>query len=420
MLDIEFKRVKDVQALEQKTKNAKVKIVAGLRRAGKSYLLNRLFKEYLVKKEGLSNENFEIKDFSSQDEIRDVNDLRSYLNGLTEKDNLKFIFLDEPQEIGEQFAEIILKFHKMHKEYQIYITGSNSKTLSDDIVNYFGDDGDPYFVDSLSYNEIITALPNFSLDDFFMFGGLPVVLVEENQRERIGQMKQLCKNLYLTDIENRLFRLNILSKFSPFEAQNIIRSICSNITSPVSVSGLVTSCLGKGRVSGSKDRNAFSKDCLSIVQEAENSYLLYKFIYPHNQLGEKNPNAWETHQIKYYCYDIGLLRTLAVSLDVRGAVLENAVYLELHRRGIDAKPYIEYELNGNERNNIDFSFDYNGRHVLIQVTYEINIFDENREVKNLLAVKGDYEKYIVFVSNLLDEENGIKYLEASKFFKEFI
>ena len=61
MLDIEFKRVKDVQALEQKTKNAKVKIVAGLRRAGKSYLLNRLFKEYLVKKEGLSNENFEIR-----------------------------------------------------------------------------------------------------------------------------------------------------------------------------------------------------------------------------------------------------------------------------------------------------------------------------------------------------------------------
>ncbi len=420
MLDIEFQRESDVAALESKLKNDKIKIVAGLRRAGKSYLLDPLFKRHLIVNGGFNERNFEIKDFSKQDEIDTDGKLRAYLNGLAFRRNLKFIFLDEPQETGENFAEILLKFHKAHPEYQIFITGSNSKTLSDDIVEYFGDDGDPLFIEALPYRDIVFELPDFTLDDYFKVGGLPSVLVEETESERPYRLKMLYKGLYLTDVQDRLAKMGALKKLSYLEAERIIAGVCSNLTTPISVSGIVTAHLGKGRASGSVERNAFSKDCIAILYEAENSYLLYRFIYPRVLSDTRNPNDWETHQIKYYCYDIGLLRSIANSSDVRGCVLENAVFLELHRLKLAVKPYIEYDEKKQETKNIDFSFTYKGANVLLQVTYEINIGNEKREVENLLAIKGEYTKYIVYVRNQLGEAAGIIYLSAENFFKNFL
>ncbi len=260
MLDIEFQREGDVAALESKLKNDKIKIVAGLRRAGKSYLLDPLLKRHLIVNGGFNERNFEIKDFSKQDEIDTDGKLRAYLNGLAFRRNLKFIFLDEPQETGENFAEILLKFHKAHPEYQIFITGSNSKTLSDDIVEYFGDDGDPLFIEALPYRDILFELPDFTLDDYFKVGGLPSVLVEETESERLYRLKMLYKGLYLTDVQDRLAKMGALKKLSYLEAERIIADVCSNLTTPISVSGIVTAHLGKGRASGSVERNAFSKD----------------------------------------------------------------------------------------------------------------------------------------------------------------
>lgn len=420
MLDVEFKREQDVRKLASRVANNKIKIIAGLRRAGKSYLLDPLFKKYLMENRGCIEENFEIKDFSKQDEITSAEQFKTYLSGLIGKDSLKYIFLDEPQETGDQFAEVILKFHKMHPEYEIYITGSNSKTLSDDIVNFFGDDGDSVFIESLPYVEIKTVFPKFSLDDYFKVGGLPVILIEETETDRLDALKNLNHNLYVTDIQNRLAKANVLTKILPLEAESFLRGICLNLTSPASVSSIVSSCVAKGRANGNKERNEFSKDCLSIFQEAENSYFLYKYIYPCNKPSDRNPNAWESYQIKYYCYDIGLLRAMANSQDIKGAALENAVFLELHRRKIDARPYIEYDSKGNETKNIDFAFEFEGRNILLQVTHEINANDEEREVTNLLNISGNYEKYIVYVNNLLGQEAGITYLTADKFFINFL
>ncbi len=119
MLDVEFKREQDVRKLASRVANNKIKIIAGLRRAGKSYLLDPLFKKYLMENRGCIEENFEIKDFSKQDEITSAEQFKTYLSGLIGKDSLKYIFLDEPQETGNQFAEVILKFHKMHPKYEI-------------------------------------------------------------------------------------------------------------------------------------------------------------------------------------------------------------------------------------------------------------------------------------------------------------
>lgn len=417
MPSIVFKREQDVESLYRRLNNGKIKIIAGLRRAGKSYLLNPLFKNRLMEKNGAREENFEIKDFSRQDKVTTDDALKTYLDSLTERKELRYIFLDEVQESGEHFAKIILRFHRMHPEYEIYLTGSNSKILSDDITNHFKDDGDPYFIESLPYSEIIKSLPDFTLDDYFKVGGLPSVLVQENRQD---ELRNLYKNLYLTDIENRLKKSNQLTKFSAIEAENIIRSICSNITSPMSLSSLSKNCLGRGRVSGSEERNAASRDCLSVLHEAENSYLLYRYIYPHANPEENNPNAFERHDIKYYCYDIGILNEIVKPSNIKGAVLENAVFLELHRRKIEAVPYIERDKDGNETKNIDFCFEYGGRNILFQVTHDINPKNERREVTNLLDIQKPYDKYIVYVNTLLEEEKGITYLTAKRFFTEFL
>lgn len=421
MLDIEFKRRKDVEQLTERLKNDKVKIVAGLRRAGKSYLLNPLFKRCLIEEQGYVEENFAIMDFSKQDEITTEEGLKSYLNGLLKRENLRMIFLDEPQETGARFAEVILKFHHMHPSFQIFITGSNSKTLSEDIVKFFGDDGDPLFIEALSYREIKETLPEFTLEDYFRFGGLPVVLREENSEKRLSALAALKKSLYFTDIKMRLEKSMKLKKLSPSEAESILCDLCANLTSPVSVASLARRHLEKGRGSSALDKNAFCLDCLSIVEEAENAYLLFRYLYPLNAEGERNPNAWMSHQIKYYCYDIGLLREIACSNEGRGNVLENAVFLELHRRKIRALPFIRFNEKGREEANVDFSFTYKGRRVLLQVTYEINLLDEEREVKRFAEIEGDYDKYIVYVDNMIGEEDErVGYIQAEKFFQEFL
>ena len=421
MLDIEFKRRKDVEQLTERLKNDKVKIVAGLRRAGKSYLLNPLFKRCLIEEQGYVEENFAIMDFSKQDEITTEEGLKSYLNGLLKRENLRMIFLDEPQETGARFAEVILKFHHMHPSFQIFITGSNSKTLSEDIVKFFGDDGDPLFIEALSYREIKETLPEFTLEDYFRFGGLPVVLREENSEKRLSALAALKKSLYFTDIKMRLEKSMKLKKLSPSEAESILCDLCANLTSPVSVASLARRHLEKGRGSSALDKNAFCLDCLSIVEEAENAYLLFRYLYPLNAEGERNPNAWMSHQIKYYCYDIGLLREIACSNEGRGNVLENAVFLELHRRKIRALPFIRFNEKGREEANVDFSFTYKDRRVLLQVTYEINLLDEEREVKRFAEIEGDYDKYIVYVDNMIGEEDErVGYIQAEKFFQEFL
>ncbi len=92
MLDVEFKREQDVRKLASRVANNKIKIIAGLRRAGKSYLLDPLFKKYLMENRGCIEENFEIKDFSKQDEITSAEQFKTYLSGLIGKDSLKYLF----------------------------------------------------------------------------------------------------------------------------------------------------------------------------------------------------------------------------------------------------------------------------------------------------------------------------------------
>lgn len=101
--------------------------------------------------------------------------------------------------------------------------------------------------------------------------------------------------------------------------------------------------------------------------------------------------------------------------------MENAVLLELHRRKIGALPFIRFDENGKERANVDFSFAYKGRQILLQVAYEINLLDEEREVKRFAEIEGDYEKYLVYVDNLIGEEDKrIAYIQAEKFFIDFL
>lgn len=421
MLNIEFERKKEIALLETKIGNGKIKIVAGLRRAGKSYLLDPLFKRFLVEKKGYREENFAIKDFSKQDEINDVDGLKKYLESLLGKSEVKFIFLDEAQECGFSFAEAVLKFHHMHGEFDIYLTGSNSKTLSEDIVENFKDDGDPIFIDSLSYKEIVDKLPSFTLEDYFETGGLPVIARQENKHLRVNALDSLLRNLYFTDIKNRLQKKCSLKKLAPSEAEDVIRDVCANLASPMSIAGLAKRCGGKGRGRSSIDKNDFSLDCLSILKEAENAYLLYRYAYPYSDGQERNPRAWVSHQFKYYCYDLGLLERISLVDDPCGIALENAVYLELRRRGIKAWPFILFDERGNEETNIDFAFSYKGQNVLLQVNYEINVFDEEREVKKLASIEGDYRKCIVYKHNLLgDEEDSIDYIQSEDFFLNFI
>ena len=420
MKDYIFKREKDIKALERALSIPKIKVISGLRRAGKSFLLNPLFKDYLIDNRGCTEDEFETMNFSEQDAIDSQTTLKTYLENLRKRPTLKYIFLDEPQETGDDFAKTILRFHKMNPSYQIYITGSNSKTLSEDILSQFGDDGKAIRIEALSFSEIAEEIKDFTVEEYFEYGALPYILVQDTPDLEKEMLKDLKENAYFSDVKKRLKTSKQLQKLTEEDVEPIISDLLSNMNNPVNTEKLLARTI-KGRFTKPQDRNIFSVDSKKILAEMVNAFFLYDYITPVNPQNDLNPTAWVTSNMKYYCYDLGLLGVLIDSDDLKGPVLENAVYLELRRRGLEIKPHIEYDGKGQETSNVDFSFEYAGKRVLMQVAYQINGKNKKREIDNLLEIKGDYEKIIVYENNILGvEEPGIKYIKIEKFLKNFI
>ena len=202
---MEIKRSYYIEQLKRKEKNGLIKVITGLRRVGKSYLLFNLFKSYLLEEKKIPKSHIislALDDLENE-KYRNPYELISHIKGQIKDNKTYYILLDEIQYV-ERFPEVLTSL--MHyPTLDIYVTGSNSKFLSNDIITEFRGRGDEIHVYPLRFIELCEAYQDYdkAWDDYYNYGGMPFVLSCTTNIEKIKYLTSLFENVYISDILER-------------------------------------------------------------------------------------------------------------------------------------------------------------------------------------------------------------------------
>ena len=246
---MEIKRDKYLQMLQIRRHNGFVKVITGIRRSGKSYLLNDIFYDYL-KRDGIDNKHIIKFAFDSADDLlligEDLQELTlmkrkvdpkkfmNYISSQIVDDNMYYLLLDEIQNLG--CFETVLNGYLRKKNMDIYVTGSNSKFLSRDVLTEFRGRGDEIHVLPLSFSEFYASYQddtNYALDDYMIYGGLPAAALMKSSEQKMSYLKTQLKNLFIKDIVDRY---HLGSDENLEELFDIIASGISSLTNPTKLS----------------------------------------------------------------------------------------------------------------------------------------------------------------------------------------
>lgn len=408
----EFKREKEVKELVSSIGNHKVNIIAGLRRSGKTYLLTDLFVNYLTDN-NLYKEN-EIGVLKLSDEDRNINSIKSLSKAVNEFVNsgIKLLIVDEAQMI-DGYVNFYKNFIKDYPNITLYISGSNSDILSIDIINHFKELANPLYLNSLTYKEIVKDKPDYSFEEYMIYGGLPAIINEVHEK-RISELQKIYNEIYKFDIRDRLEKkLEYLSKKHIDEILSLVASSASAF-SPSQVAS---------RFSKGVDNTKF--DIMKLIKEIEDvlEFFELSFLTTHievDSFNEKTPLKNIGLNKKYYFSDNGLRYVNCDNENkARSNCLENAVYLELMSRGIKPRGKLIVGEKNNVDGEIDFNYTISGKDYYTQVTHTITTTNYNREIGNLLSISDNSNKSVVYCYNLTNtNENKIEYRLNDEFFRE--
>lgn len=372
-----------------------IKVVTGVRRCGKSVLLE-MFREYLISV-GIAESqiiaiNLEDYDFY---ELRDGKKLHEYIKQRLNKEKMSYVFVDEVQQCPD-FADVINSLF-LKKNIDIYITGSNADMLSSEIATLLSGRYVEIMMLPLSFAEYVSSTGDTKelsrkYREYIEFSSFPYTLELAGYPEEI---KDYLEGLYNTIIVKDISQRHRITDTMLLES--IVRFIFDNIGSSVSSKKIADTLTSYGRKTDAKSAEKYL------------SYLMESFIvYQARRYNIKGKQYLKTLE-KYYVVDIGLRFMLLGSRSVdAGHILENVVYLELLRRGYDV--YIG-KLDNLE---IDFVAEKNGKPVYFQVA--LSVRDENtlkRELRPLQKLKDHYPKFILTLDEDPDSDyDGISRINA--------
>ncbi len=409
--EIVFERKIELQELLSSAEDAsKIKVVAGLRGAGKTYLLNELFYSALLRRGYRPADIFKADLSGPHEKVRDSASLRDLLEEASFR-GTKFIFVDEIQMAGEGYADVLISFAKRNPGINLFVTGSNSKTLSDDIRKAFKEKAKAIFLRPLSFREIRSRLPDYDAKDYLEYGAIPMVL-KRKEGERRDLLEELYCDTYLVDIKER-FQGRYLSNI---EKEKILVRMLSNLTSPLSESQIIKGVTRKS-VLNREQVLLLKKEILDFIEAISSSFLVCDFQLSRGE--KERPEAdFMDHRIKKYCFDLGLLNVISEASEVyrSAAAIENAIYLELRSRGINPHGGLVLKPNG-ETGEIDFIFESKEMTFYVQAVHTLEEKNRERELGNLLLAPNSAQKLIVFANNRLQEEipSSIQALSFEKF-----
>lgn len=422
-----------IEQLLAKRWNGKVKIVTGIRRSGKSFLLSTLFKNRLIE-DGARKEDFiEVAlDKKSDIKFRNPNLLYDHIIDCTQDTGRKFyVFIDEiqlsykvknddvdeslvPEEDRDMLYTTfydILNDLMTRPNIDLYVTGSNSKMLSKDIVTNFRDRGSEIKVYPLSFAEYLPVAgmeKADALEEYMMYGGMPLAVLEPDEKEKRKYLQGLFTNVYIKDIVER-YKLrddNMLSALV-----DVLSSSIGSLTNPNKLANTAGSLMGK-----SPSHNTI-KNYLDYVEDA----FLFQSAKRWDVKGRK---YFDTIQ-KYYAMDLGLRNArLNFRQQERSHLMENMIYNDLIRRGysvdvgiVELSRVIEGKRKMSQYE-IDFVVNVGNDKVYIQSALNVDTPEKKAQETFSLRNTGDFFRKIVVLdgnNKLWADDDGVMYVGVIPF-----
>ncbi|HRY77780.1 MAG TPA: ATP-binding protein [Candidatus Izemoplasmatales bacterium] len=422
-----IKRDKYVNQLIRKKQNGLIKIITGIRRCGKSYLLFELYHAYL---NSIGVEDNYIIELSLDDEVnakyRNPLELGQHIRSLiTDKDKDYFIFLDEIQQVKEirnpyledpnekiSFVDVLLGLMKI-KNADIYVTGSNSKMLSSDIVTQFRDRGDEIRLYPLYFKEFYDAFSgnkDNAWKEYYTYGGLPRVMSLSTHKDKSDYLQSLFKNTYMKDVIDRHNIRN--DKQILDDLINMISSAVGSLTNPKKLSDTFKST----------NKTSINSTTIDIYLDYFEEAFIIDVARRYDIKGKKYIGT----PVKYYFTDIGLRNArLNFRQQEENHIMENILFFELKARGYNVDiGVVEYRhLDKNDKDvrsqlEVDFVANDGGKIYYIQSALSVDEEGKRKqEINSLRRIPDSFKKIVIVKDDIMpwNDDNGILYIGIKDF-----
>ena len=400
---MDIKRDKYLNDLINRMHNGMIKVVTGIRRCGKSYLLFNIFKNYLLEHGVTASHIITIElDQRKNKKYRDPDTILDYIESLIEDDEQYYIMLDEVQMLQE-FEEVLNSlFHIRNAD--IYVTGSNSKFLSKDVITEFRGRGDEIHIYPLTFKEFMEAYDGDMYrgwTEYVVYGGLPLTVTMKTEEQKISYLTNLFKETYLKDI---IERHHSEKKQELEDLVNILASAIGSLTNPPKIEAIFKSAI----------QSTISLNTIrQYIEHLEDAFIINK-ANRYNVKGRKYIGT----PLKYYFEDVGLRNARLGFRQVEEThLMENIIYNELRSRGytvdIGVVEKRGTDENGKEYKNqleIDFVANLGSKRYYIQSAFSMPTEEKRiQEKASLVNVNDSFKKIIVVkdVVNVTRDEDGI-------------
>lgn len=409
---MEIRRDRYLERLIAHKGNGRVKIVTGIRRCGKSYLLFQLFKRHLIETGVKPNHIIEIQlEDRSNKELRNPDACLAFIKKQIKDQRSYYLLIDEVQ-LMDEFEDVLNSCLHI-QNLDTYVTGSNSKFLSKDIITEFRGRGDEMYLRPLSFKEYRTIQPDKPFDDvwteYMTFGGLPYCALLPSREEKADYLKCLFDEVFLRDIIER----NRVQNDAQLESLlNVISSAVGSLTNPKKLEDTFTSS-GTGKLSAVTIKQYLDYLCDAFMIERAERYDIkgkryistpYKYYFTDTGLRNARLNfrqLEETHLMENVMYNELCLRGYSVDVGV----------VEINERQEDGK-YVRKQIE------VDFVCNKADERVYVQSAFSIPTTEKRQQEERPLVNVGDgFRKVVVTKDNVIrhNDENGILIMSLQEY-----
>lgn len=374
--------------LVSRKNNGMIKILTGIRRCGKSFMLDPIYKDYLLNN-GVNNDHIIKMDLETieNEKYLDPNELNNYIKSKIKDNDIYYILIDEIQKVNN--FEAVLNGFLHVKNLDVYVTGSNSRFLSSDIITEFRGRGDEIRIFPLSFSEFSSNFEdkNEAWSEYITYGGMPLILNQKTDEQKSNYLSGLFDLTYKRDIIER----NNISKDDILDSIiNVLASSVGSLTNPQNV---YNTFISKGIVGVSKN---------TIINYID--YLLDSFLIEKVERYDVKGRKYIQTPQKYYFADIGLRNArLNFRQQEENHLMENVIYNELVVRGYNVDVGVVETRDGDDKKQleVDFVCNQGSKRYYVQVALNMDTPEKtNQESKPLNNIGDNFKKIIVVKDNI--------------------
>lgn len=408
---MEIKRDQYLNALINRMHNGMIKVITGIRRAGKSYILFNIFQNYLLSI-GVNPSQIITIEFDRYEnrKYRNADFVLEYIHSCLRKGEQYYLLMDEVQLLPD--FEEVLNSLLHYQNLDVYVTGSNSKFLSKDIITQFRGRGDEIHVWPLTFKEFMQVYDGDVYNgwaEYVVYGGLPLTVSMKTEEQKVQYLTNLFKETYLKDIIER-YHIDKVQEMD--DLLNILASSIGSLTNPPRIEAMFKSLIHS---------NISMNTIRQYIEYLEDAFIINK-AYRYNVKGRKYIGT----PLKYYFEDVGLRNARLGFRQVEQThLMENIIYNELKSRGYSVDVGVvekrEVDSNGKEKKKqleIDFIANLGSKRYYIQSAYSMPTEEKRiQEKASLISVKDSFKKIILVkdVVKVSRDEDGIMMMNIYDF-----